>query len=303
MTLPPDLVETVVQELRSMEPLSLKVFRGASLQPPGDVVTVEVTNRRLAEVVRLADRCGAGRDSSVSLSTSRPASTVSAGRHDDVMQDITSGTAEEIELEIGRESTMTAGKIGVMVTAGLIAGFGLASGSLHLVIGAMVIAPGFEPFSRIALGLVERSAAWRRGLLAVAKGYAALAAGAALSALAMVIFGADALSAGTDSYLSSAALVSYFSTTSWVSWAVAVVGGFGGALLLVINRRVLTAGVMIALGLIPSLSLAAMAVVAGDGELALRSLGRWAVDATVVTAMSAGVFTWHRRHDGRAATS
>ncbi|WP_241175870.1 hypothetical protein [Modestobacter sp. KNN46-3] len=93
-----------------MEPLSL---RGVSLQPPGDVISVEVTNRRLAAVMRLADRCGVGQESSVSLSTSRPASVLSAGRQDDALQDITSGTAEEIELDIGRESTMTPARPGV----------------------------------------------------------------------------------------------------------------------------------------------------------------------------------------------
>lgn len=302
ITLPPNLVDAAVEELRGLDPLSLRVMRGVSLEPPGDVITVEVTNHRLPAVMRLADGCGVGRESSVSLSTSRPASVISAGRQDDVLGDITSGTAEEIELEIGRESTMTAGKVGVMATAGFLAGLGLASGTLHLLIGAMVVAPGFEPFSRLALGLIERSRAWQRGLADIAKGYAALAAGAAVSAAACAVFGAGALSTQTSSYLPSSTLIDYFSTTSWVSWAVAVVAGLGGGLLLVINRRVLTAGVMIALGLIPSLALAAMALVGGDVELALRSLGRWAVDATVVTTTSAAVFLWHRHHDGRRST-
>lgn len=303
ITLTLHLVDAAVEEIRGVDPLSLRIFRGASLQPPGDVISVEITNRRLAAVMRLADRCGVGRDSAVSLSTSRPASVVTAGRHEDVLRDITSATAEEIGLEIPRESNMTAGKLGVMATAGALAGLGLSSGALHLVMGAMVIAPGFEPFSRLALGIAERSrTAWLRGLLDVAKGYAELAAGAAASAAGTAIFGSGALEAGTGSYLDPSVLVTYFSTTSWVSWAVAVVAGRGGALLLVTNRRVLTAGVMIALGLVPTLTLAAMALVAGKPELLLLSLGRWAVDASTGTATSAAVLLWHRRHDGRAAT-
>ena len=87
----------------------------------------------------------------------------------------------------------------------------------------------------------------------------------------------------------------------------AVVAGLGGALLLVINRRVLTAGVMIALGLVPAMALAAMAgiamaLVAAGTELVLLGVGRSAVDASLVTATSAAVLLWHRRHDGRAAT-
>lgn len=300
ITLPPHRVDAAVGQLQRLDLLSLRVLRGASLQPPGDVVMVEVRNRDLAAVMRLADRCGAGVDESVSLSTSRPASVVSAGREDDILQDTTSGTAEEIELEIGRESTMTAGKLAIMAVAGLVAGIGLAAGALHVVVGAMVIAPGFMPFSRIALGVVQRSRAWRRGLTDLAKGYAALAAGAAVSAALSTAFGVGALDAGTGSYHSPGSLVRYFSTVSWTSWAIAVVAGLGGGVLLVTNRRVLTAGVMIALGLVPALSLAAMALVAGDLQLAARSLGRWCVDAVVVTAMSVVVFLWHRRHDVRS---
>ncbi len=90
--------------------------------------------------------------------------------------------------------------------------------------------------------MIERSRAWQRGLTDIAKGYAALAAGAALSAAACAVFGTGALADGTSSHLPSSALIDYSSTTSWTSWAVAVVAGLGGALLLVINRRVLTFG-------------------------------------------------------------
>ncbi|PZG02709.1 hypothetical protein [Micromonospora deserti] len=63
--------------------------------------TVEVTDRSLGQVMRIADACGAGTDQAMSLSTSRPASLVTAGRADDVVQDSDTATAEEIELAIG----------------------------------------------------------------------------------------------------------------------------------------------------------------------------------------------------------
>ena len=302
ITVPSERSDALIAGLREVGTLSLRVHRGASLQPDGDVVAVDVTNRKLAAVMGLADRYGAGEDPAVSLSTSRPSSLVSAGSQDAVLRDTTTSTPEEVELAIGRESTMTAAKAVVMAVAGFVAGIGLASGSLHLVIGAMVIAPGFEPFSRFALGIVRGTKAWQRGLHDVGKGYAALAAGAAVAAAVSAVFGAGALDSGTNSYLSAGSLHSYFSTTTWTSVAIAVVAGTGGAVLLVTNRRVLTAGVMIALGLIPSLSLAAMSLVAGDLSLALSATGRWLVDAVAVTLTSVLVFGWHRRVDGRQVT-
>ncbi|XTZ14417.1 DUF389 domain-containing protein [Micromonospora echinospora] len=98
-----------------------------------------------------------------------------------------------------------------------------------------------------------------------------------------------------SSYLPAAALQGYFSTTSWTSVTVAVLAGAAGALLLVVNRRVLTAGVMIALALIPAFALTGMALVGAEWGLAGRALGRGLLDAVTVTVMSAAVFGWHRR--------
>ncbi|XTZ14418.1 hypothetical protein ACQSSU_23430 [Micromonospora echinospora] len=159
LILPAERTAEVVAAMRRLNPLSLRLQPGVALHPPGDVLTVEVTNRDLQQVMRVADRCGIGSDTSVSLSTSRPASVVSAGRADDVVQDRDTATVEEVELAIGQESTMTAGKVAIMLVAGAFAALGLASGTLHLLIGAMVIAPGFEPFSRVALGLAHGSRA------------------------------------------------------------------------------------------------------------------------------------------------
>lgn len=60
-------------------------------------------------------------------------------------------TWEELELSIGEDSTMTLDRTIVMFSAGI----GLLTGALHVVIGAMVIAPGFQPFARFVLGVIN----------------------------------------------------------------------------------------------------------------------------------------------------
>ncbi len=132
----------------------------------------------------------------------------------------------------------------------------------------MVIAPGFEPLVRISLGLINQSRSWRDGLWDTLRAYAAMGAGAALAAGLIKVFEGAVLNAGMGSYLPPGSLITYWSTTSWSGVAVAVVAGAGGALLVTLNRAVLTAGVMIALALVPSWSLAVAALVAGDVGLA-----------------------------------
>ncbi|MDQ3708650.1 MAG: DUF389 domain-containing protein, partial [Actinomycetota bacterium] len=108
------------------------------------------------------------------------------------------------------------------------------------------------------------------------------------------------LGAGMTSYLPPDSLITYWSTTSWSGVAVAVVTGAGGALLVVLNRSVLTAGVMIALALVPSWSLAVAALVARDVRLAGSAMFRWVLGAVLVVAASLVVLAVKRRHDGRA---
>jgi uncharacterized membrane protein len=55
------------------------------------------------------------------------------------------------------------------------------------------------------------------------------------------------------------------------------------------QRSVLTTGVMIALALIPSLTITGLAAVVGDLPLTGRGVARWAVDVVLVMAFSAVV--------------
>lgn len=110
-----------------------------------------------------------------------------------------------------------------MAIAGAIAGLGIISGTVHVVVGAMIIAPGFQPFARLVLGLVNRSRSWIGGLRDVAYAYAAVVAGSAIAAGLSSVLGASALDSGGTSYLGADQLVTYWTTTTWVG---VTVGGW-----------------------------------------------------------------------------
>lgn len=299
LTVPPQATEDVLVELRSLQPLSVQLYRGVSQQPPGDLIAVTVTNTQLSNVMQVADRHGLGQEGGVAMTTSVPLSVVSDS-FAAVASEGGATTWEEVEQILGEESTMSADKVLTMLLAGIIAGVGIISGSVHIVVGAMVIAPGFHPFARVMLGIVTGTRqTWRGGIRDVLRGYAALLAGAALAALLGAALGESALQAGGFSYLGSDLLVRYWTTTSWSGVAVGAAASLAGGLLLSINRTVLTAGVMVALALVPSASLVSAALVAGDLGLSGRALFRFSVDVMLVLAGCALVFLVKRRTDTR----
>lgn len=294
ITIPSGETDHLVEKLRRAEGVvGLRVQRGIALKPPGDVVTLEVTDRSLSALMRLLDEKGISRSPGSSISTSEPLSLISPDSARMVTRDTSESTWEEMEHILTKESSMTANALAVMAVAGFLAVVGIGTGTLHLVIAAMVVAPGFEPLTRIALGAVTGSAAWWRGLSSTVRGYVALLLGAAVAAAVLRATGTPLL-AGEGSYVRTGALVSYWTSPTISSIPASAVASVAGALLVASNRSTLTAGVMIALALIPSASLVSVALVAGDWQLAGKALLRWAVDAGLVIAFSSLVFAWKR---------
>lgn len=282
--------------------LSVRLHAGVSVQPEGDVVEAEVLDRSLPAAMRLADEFGLGSHPSVSLTTTAPVSVVSPGSITAILRDRSAASWEEVELTLGRESAMTPGKTLVMALAGVIAAAGVITGALHVVVGAMIIVPGFEPLVRVALGLVHRQRSWRDGVVDAARGYGALLLGAGVCAAILTLAGTP-LPAGGESYHAGSALLSYWTSTTLSSAPITAAAGVAGALLVIARRQVLTAGVMVALALVPALTLAAAAALAGQWGTLGRALLRWLLDVALVIAGSAVVLQVKRHTDQRAPSS
>jgi hypothetical protein len=164
VVVPTGTTNDLVRDLSEIGLLSLRLQPGVSLKPAGDVISFEVTDAKMTRVMALLARAGLGQDPAVSLTTSSPMSVVAAGSRRVVNRDTVSATWEEAVLELGRTSNMSWTKLLVMAIAGFIAVIGIVTESLHIVVGAMVIAPGFEPLVKISVGLVNQNRSWRDGL-------------------------------------------------------------------------------------------------------------------------------------------
>lgn len=299
ITVPTARTDALVATLRDrQEVLGLQVQRDASVKPPGDVLTMTTTNRSLPTVLRLLDAHGIGATDGTSLSTAEPVSLVAPSARERLSHDTSEGSWEEIDTVIGRESNATRNTLGVMAIAGAVAAIGLATNALHLVIAAMVIAPGFEPVLRISLGITTRSTAWRHGLVQTATSYAALLAGALAAAVALRITGTSPLG-DTTTYLPDGVLVRYWTTVSATSVLVSALAATAGAILVAVNRSVLTAGVMMALALVPGATLVMSGLVGGDAAVAGKGALRWLIDAVLVLVLAWLVFAWKQAHTHR----
>jgi hypothetical protein len=285
-------------ELRALDGLmGLSVHRGASIQPEGDVIDVLVLDRSMDALMGILDRQGLGRIAGLTLVSSMPVSVSSADFNEHIAQDSSRASWEEMELLIGQESNMTPNGMILMFISGVIATLGISSGTLHYVLAAMIIAPGFEPIVRIGLGIVSGSG-WRRGAYHTAKAYLVLVVGAFAGSLFLLAQGGTGLE-GKPAYFEPSVLINYWSTVSAASITTSILGSIAGAVLISGHRTVLTAGVMVALSLVPAAALTCMALVAGEWELAARAGARWFLEVALVLSLSVLVFAWIRSQTHR----
>ncbi|WFE26055.1 DUF389 domain-containing protein [Solwaraspora sp. WMMD791] len=303
VALPSDRTEDLVGELQAIEGLlALRVFPGGSRQPPGDVVDAEMTDRCLPTMMHVIDRYVRAAGSGVSVTMSEPTGMVTTPGSDALARDPASSTLEEMEFMMAREATMGLNKMLVMAISGAMAVVGVATDSLHIVIAAMVIAPGFEPLMRLALATVANRRVWWRGASDTGKGYGALVVGAGLAGLFLPVVGV-AVPVGEGGYLAAGALAAYWGGVSVSATLVTVLGGLAGALLVAASRSVLTAGVMIALALVPAAALTGVGVVVGDFSMAGAAALRWLHDAAIVFVCGVAVLGGKRAHRRRGLSS
>lgn len=164
ITSSPDKTNVLLRDLNKIEGLlELQVFREVSIQPPGDLIKFAVPNSHLHEVMRMLDGYGLGQENGISLSTSEPESYIPTGSSRKIERDINEGSWEEMEMTISNDSNTSINTLLIMVVSGSLATIGVVTNSLHIVIGGMLVAPGFMPITRVALGLVSRHKAWYYG--------------------------------------------------------------------------------------------------------------------------------------------
>jgi Domain of unknown function (DUF389) len=299
ITVPPAVTDSLQAELVAIEEvIGLTLQRGGSLKPAGDVLTVHVLNRGADEVLRRV-RAAVPDKRGLSIVTAEATSFIVPDDHHLVRGDRDEAIWEEMESGLRHQGRITVNYLLLMALGGIIAAVGLVSEPVPQAVAfvaSAIIAPGFDPMTTVALGLVlRRGPLAGRGLTSALAGYAVLIGAAAATMWALVATGeADAaLLAGNKE-------VQHLAHPMLMELVVAAAGALAGVVMLAAFRRSFQAGPLIAMAFIPAAALIGVAPVVGRWDLALEGLERFGADWGFILLLGAP-FLWlkqrflHRR--------
>lgn len=294
VSLPSEKTEKILPDIKKLDGLiSLRIQKNGSTKPEGDVLSFELTNPCVSDFLKLMETHDLLENEDVSITTNQIDSIIAPAYSKQILSESHETSWEESLKGLLHDSNMTLNSSIIMFISGAIAVIGISMNSLHVVIAAMLIAPGFEPISRMAMGVVARHKDWKNGGKDILKGYFLLIAGSIAGALVLKFLDKDLLG-GSSTYLQSGVLLEYWSSITVVSLITSAFAAVAGSLVIMSNKSILTAGVMVALALIPTGSILGMGVVAGDYPLAGKGAIRLLLEILIVTIFSGAVFTWKK---------
>jgi hypothetical protein len=287
------VTDKLVEELKKKDKvLQVQLYRGASVQPPGDVIQVTLTSKQLGEIMRILDRYKLGQPDGISLSSSDPDGYIPTSPSVVLMRDTQESSWEEIEMTISKDSNTSLNIMIVMFFSGVITTLGLATNVIHIVIAGMLVAAGFMPISRIAVGLIAGYDTWKYGIIDFIKGYLLLMAGAAITTIILKNTGSNPLNGSAEYYVLTKQLSSYWTTITFPSILASFAAGIVGAVILATKKTIFASGVMIGLALIPSASIVGISAASAQWPTMMDAFVRFMTDVLIVFFCSVIIFAW-----------
>jgi hypothetical protein len=299
LTVPPPVTAALQQELVALdEVIGLTVQLGASQKPVGDVLTVHVLNRGADEVLRRT-RAAVPDGQALSIVTSEAISFISPADHHAVDDDRDEAIWEEMESGLRHQGRITANYLLLMGLGGIICALGLVAEPVPQAlafVASAVIAPGFDPMTKVALGLALRRwpLVWH-GVRSVLAGYAVLVLAAAATMAALVARGDS-----SAQQLATNPEVQHLVHPGLPELLLAAAGALAGLVTLAAFRRSFQAGPLIAMAFIPAAALVGAGLAVGRVDLAVEGLERFGADWGFIVGLGVP-FLWlkqrfvHRR--------
>ncbi|MDQ3989861.1 MAG: DUF389 domain-containing protein [Actinomycetota bacterium] len=290
---PTETTEGVLAELEALEGVvALSVLSGASIKPPGDVVTVHALNRGVDAVLMVAAQ--ARQRGPVSVSTAGLQSLVDQQIQRTIDDDVDEAPWEEFERALRHHGRLTLNFLTLMGLGAAIAVAGLLSAPVPQALAlaaAAIIAPAFEPVAKLAVGLVRGSwYAVRRALIVVASGYVVMALAGALAYLLL-----QGLGAASPKSLAASEGVKLVIDPTAADWLISAGGAIAGLVIVTAFRHAVLAGALIALALVPAAALVGAGLGAGQAVMALDALRRVGLDVLLVIVLGGVVVLLKQR--------
>lgn len=260
LIVPASVREGVVTFLRDDPRVThVVVLPGAAVDPPGDVVLVDVAREAASDVLSHLADLGLDERGSVAIETVDAAPTVHAERaeaaapgspDDGIVWDVVADRA-------AADARSSWSYYAFLCLATMIASVAVVTDSPVLVVGAMVVGPEFGPVASLAFGLV-----WGRGRLVrdalVLLGLGFLAAIALTAVVALAVRATGVVTA--DDLAAPRPLTAFIWRPDVWSVVVALLAGFAGVLSLTAGRSNALVGVFISVTTVPAAGNLALAL-------------------------------------------
>jgi hypothetical protein len=293
ITVPSETTAGLLAKLQALDGvLNLSVVYGASVKPPGDVITAHALNRQVDGVLALAAQ--ARQSGPVSVSTAELQSLMVPQAKQAIDDDIDEAPWEEVERGLRHHGRLSPNFLALMGLGAAIAVAALLSGPVPQALGlaaAAIIAPAFEPVAKLAVGLVRVSSyAVRRALIAVAGGYVTMALVGTLAYLLL-----RGLGMASPEVLAASEGVKTVIDPTAMDWLISACGAVAGVVIVSAFRHVVLAGALLALALVPAAVLVGAGLAAGEVIMALKALQRVGLDMLLVVVLGGAVVLLKQR--------
>lgn len=242
---------------------ALVVLRDAALSPRGDVVEVDVPRESVNDIVNILTGLGVQDEGTIKV---LPIPTWISQRGFAAEQEAPGEAADavvwaEVVERSYDESTLTYTYVAFMILATLLAAIAVATDSVILVIGAMVLGPEFVPIAALGLALVRRRPSlFRQALRTLIVGFAVSIT--VVAGFSLIARWAGLVTAEDIDTTGRVGTSFIYSPSIW-SFIIAVIAGAAGVLALTSSKSGGLAGVFISVTTIPASGNIAIASVFG----------------------------------------
>ncbi|MBB5959438.1 putative hydrophobic protein (TIGR00271 family) [Saccharothrix tamanrassetensis] len=269
------------------------LFRGAAVDPAGDVVEADLAREATDEVVDALCGLGIDRRGGVTLEQIDTALSDAADRAEEAApgEGADAVVWEELIARTGEESRLNVTFLSFLTIACLLAGVGVVTNSPVTLVGAMVVGPEFGPLAAIAVGLVlRRGDLVRRAGLALAVGFP----------LAMLVtFGGAVVGSYTGLFDRDMVLAAHQADFVFevgpFSLIVALLAGAAGMLSMTSAKSAALVGVFISVTTVPAAGYAAIAAVLGEWAICGMSVLQLGVNLVGIVVAAAAVLGLRNR--------
>jgi uncharacterized hydrophobic protein (TIGR00271 family) len=253
----------------------------AAHKPEGDVILCDVAREDASVVVSDLRELNIDVEGSIAMEDIDSHISAAAVRAEKAAEGLPSDAVvwEEVESRTSENIELSASFLAFMALAMMIAGVGILTDQLILIIGAMVVGPEFGPIAGLSVAAVEKRADLaKRSFIALAVGFPLGITLTFLGTLAL-----DGLDLIPEDFAQEGhPFTDFISNPDQFSVIVAFLAGLAGVLSLTSAKSGALVGVLISVTTIPAAANIGVAAALGDGEEWVGAMEQLALNLTAI---------------------